>query len=152
FGGQLLGTGDAPLHLEVYQLGAGVPTNGIQAVSGLPGMPTTDVNPWGFVFFDLNPISGDLNIGGMDTLYVANGSVGSVTGIQKWTYDDPPSRWLLMKTMNLVPPVAFSALAGLVTGPSVTLIASTVGSASNRLVVLVDDGSPNPTGTIIASG
>ena len=151
FGGQLLGTGDASLHLDVFQVGSGLPTSGVPVVTGLAGMPTTGMNPFGFVFFDLVTGVGDPNLGGMDTAYVAD-SGSNANGIERWGYSNATAQWSLVKTMNIVPANAFRGLTGLVTGTSVTLIASTAGMATNRVVVFVDDGSPSPVGTTITTG
>jgi hypothetical protein len=153
FGGQLLGTGDATLHLEVYKVGNGLPTSGSPSVTGLAGMLTSGVNPWGFVFFDLVSGVGDPTLGGLvDTVFVVSSQVGPTNGIQRWTYNSGSAQWSLVKTMNVVPAVSFRGLTGLVTGSNVTLIASTMGTATNRVAVFVDDGSPNPVGTNILTG
>jgi len=38
-----------------------------------------------------------------------------------------------------------------VAGQAVTLVATTAESSANRLVVIVDDGSPAPVGTVVAT-
>jgi hypothetical protein len=151
FGGQLFGTADTSFQLEVYKVGSGLPTTGSPTIVGLPGMPTTGTSPWGFVFFDLSPSSGDPAAAGLDTVYVAN--VLGTRGIQKWTYNNATSQWVLVKTLNLSPPMNFRALTGLVTGTTVTLVATTMGSgANNKVVVFTDDGSTTPVGTTILTG
>jgi hypothetical protein len=150
FGSQLLGTGDASLHLEVYKVGNGLPTSGSPSVTGLTGMLTSNVNPWGFVFFDLVSGVGDPAVDGLvDTVFVIS-SAATNNGIQRWSYSG--GTWSLVKTMNLVPAASFRGLTGLVTGGNVTLIASTMGNATNRVCVFVDDGSASPVGTTILSG
>jgi hypothetical protein len=150
FGGQLFGTADTSVQVEVYKVGSGLPTSGSPSITDLPGMPATGTSPWGFVIFDLSPSTGDPTVGGLDTLYVAN--ITGTRGIQKWTYDNGTSKWVLNKIMNTSPAMSFRGLTGLVTGSSITLVASTMGMTPNRVAVFVDDGSPTITGSTILTG
>jgi hypothetical protein len=150
FGGQLFGTADTAFQLEVYKVGTGLPTSGTPSVIGLPGMPTDgSSSPWGFVFFDLNPATGDPTASGLDTVYVAN-TLG-IRGIQKWTYNNSTNQWVMIKTFNLSPPMNFRSVTGLAIGSTVTLVATTMGTTNNKVAVFVDDGSPT-NGTTILSG
>jgi hypothetical protein len=148
FGGQLFGTGEASLRLEVFRAGSGLPTTGPLTVSGLPGMPTTAQSPGAFVFLDMSPTAGDAS--GLDVVYVAV-SAPAASGVQKWTYNNATNLWVLAKTMNLASPVGFRGLAGFAAGTTVTLVGTTTESPLNRLVVFVDDGSPSTLGTAIAT-
>ena len=46
---------------------------------------------------------------------------------------------------------SFRGLTGTMTASGATLVASTAEAAGNRLVLFVDDGAPNVTGTVIAT-
>jgi hypothetical protein len=99
----------------------------------------------GFVFFDR-----DASVPGADTLYVADDRSAAGRGIQKWTFNG--TSWTLAATFNLPTLAGFRGVAGLVTGATITLVATTndTGNQANRIVTLVDDGSANPTLTVIA--
>jgi hypothetical protein len=150
FGGQLFGTGDSSVTLEVFKVGSGLPTSGTPAVTSLPGMPTSGTSPWAFAFFDLDPASGDPSLAGLDTVYVANTS--GTPGIERWRFNSGTGLWSIVKTMNLSPPAAFRGLGGIAMGTNVALMASTAGMVNNRLAVFIDDGSPSPPGTTVATG
>jgi hypothetical protein len=71
------------LTVRVTTIGTGLPTSDVTAVT-LPGYSTTEVSPYNFVLFKLNPA----NPGPFDTLYVAddNGvNGGTAGGIYKWS-------------------------------------------------------------------
>ena len=53
--------------------------------------------------------------------------------------------------MNLPPPVGFRGVAGFASGGTVTLMASTAETGTDRLVVFVDDGVSTPVGTPVAT-
>jgi hypothetical protein len=133
---------------EILGVGNGLPVSGPQSATELPGMPSgSGPSPWAFAFFDRNAA-----VAGLDTLYVADDRTSGNSGIQKWTFDG--TLWTLVETLNLSTPTRFRGLGGLVTGNKVTLMATTVDAASstrNRLVVFVDDGTPNPVGTVVFS-
>ena len=53
--------------------------------------------------------------------------------------------------MNLPSPVGFRGVAGFAASGTVTLMASTAESGTDRLVVFVDDGVSTPVGTPVAT-
>ena len=92
---------------------------------------------------------------GLDTLYLTDDrspeSDGSGGGVQKWTFDG--SAWTRVATFAAVGggSASFRGVTGTVTAGGVTLVASTAESNANRLVVFVDEGSSDVTGTVIAT-
>jgi hypothetical protein len=170
FGGKLFGDGEAngtsPTPPEVFQIDTGLPTSGTPALNELPGMPTGVVpSPWQFAFLDLNPA-----VAGLDTLYVANDKVTTLTGgstlgngIEKWVFDG--TNWNYFGTMSALStaptPSGFRGLAGIAQGQTVTLMATTVdtGSTFNRVAVFVDPNAYTtnyttatpPTGAVVVT-
>jgi hypothetical protein len=151
YGGRLFGaSGDTP-YSGVFQIGAGLPTTGGQIASMLPGMPTTGQSPCSFVVLDRNDA-----VPGPDTAYVADDRAPAVGGgIQKWTFDG--NMWHLIATFNhdatgATLPVGMRGLAGLATGPSVTLVATSAETSVNRIFMYTDDGSSlNPTPSLLGT-
>jgi hypothetical protein len=142
FGGQLYGTSNITNFKNVFTVGAGLPAVATPTVTALPGMPTSSTpSPYSFVLFDR-----DATVAGYDTLYVADDGSGSVKGIQKWTLGGAGT-WSRVATFNLATAVGFRGLAGIVTGSSVTLIATTDDSVP-RLVVFVETGG-TATSTVL---
>jgi hypothetical protein len=84
-------------------------------------------------------------VAGNDTLYLAD----DVAGLQKWTFDG--ISWTEVGTLNLPAPVGFRGVAGFAASGTVTLMASTAESSTDRLVVFVDDGLSAPVGTPVAT-
>jgi hypothetical protein len=144
FGGDLYGSSNTAPYTNVFKIGFGTPTTAQPATSivSLANMPTTGANPYGFALFDLHT-----NPAGVDTLYVADDGTGSNGGggIQKWTFDG--TKWTLATTLTISGSTGFRGVAGYAVGSSVTLMASTAESASNRLVVFVNDGAGSVVGT-----
>ena len=150
FGDRLYGSsGSAPM-TSVFTVGSGRPTTGTQNVAALTGMPRSDLSPYAFVLFDRSS-----TIGGLDTLYLTDDrdpeSDGSGGGIQKWTFDG--GMWSRVATFTSVGGgmASFRGLTGTMTASGATLVASTAEATGNRLVLFVDDGGPNVTGTVIAT-
>ena len=142
FSGQLYGTSGSSGFTNVFTIGTGLPVTVNQTATPLPGLPSTGASPYGFVLFDLAAA-----VAGNDALYLADDSPGA--GVQKWTFDG--SVWTEVETLNLAAPVGFRGLAGFASGGTVTLMASTAETGTNRLVVFVDDGLSTPTGTAVAT-
>jgi hypothetical protein len=142
-------SGTSPM-TNVFTVGNSRPIAGVQNVAALAGMPRTGQSPYAFAFFDRNP-----TVGGLDTLYVADDrspiSDGTGGGIQKWIFDG--SAWSRVATFTSVGAgtASFRGVAGVMTATGVTLVASTAEPSPNRLVVLVDDGSPAVTGAAVAT-
>ena len=150
FGDRLYGcSGTSPL-TTVFTVGSGRPTTGAQDVAALSGLPRSGTSPYAFVLFDRSP-----TVAGLDTLYLTDDrspeTDGTGGGIQKWTYDG--NAWTRVATFSAVGSGAavFRGVAGAMSSIGVTLVASTAESSANRLVVFVDDGSPNVTGTVITT-
>ncbi len=142
FGGQLYGSSGSNGFTNVFSIGSGLPVTINQTATPLPGLPTTGASPYGFVLFDL-----DAAVAGNDTLYLTDDGAGA--GVQKWTFDG--STWTPGETLNLSPPVGFRGLAGFASGGTVTLMASTAETGTDRLVMFVDAGVSTPTATVVAT-
>jgi hypothetical protein len=142
FADQLYASSGSGAFVNVFAVGTGLPTTAGQTSVSLPGMPTSGASPFSFVLLDRNPA-----VTGVDTLYVADdGSVATSGGLQKWTFNG--TSWTLVTTYTSAGPLR--GLAGLLTGPNVTLFASTTESL-NRVVRFVDDGSANPAAQVLAT-
>lgn len=150
FGDRLYGSSGTSPMTTVFTVGSGRPTNGVQNVAALAGLPRSGMSPYAFVFFDE-----DARVAGLDTLYLTDDrspeSNGSGGGVQKWTYDG--GEWHRIATFTTVGSgsASFRGLAGIDTAAGVTLVTTSADSSSNRLVVFVDDGSPDPIGVVIAT-
>lgn len=145
FNGQLYGTSGSGTFVNVFSVGAGLPTTTGQTATSLAGMPTASgPSPYSFVLLDRSSA-----VPGVDTLYVADDrTVASGGGIQKWTSNG--TAWSLVTTFTQGTN-GFRGLAGVVTGANVTLIGTTAAASANAVVVFVDDGSASPTGSVIAT-
>lgn len=150
FGDQLYGSSGTSPMTTVFTVGNGRPTTGVQSVAALAGLPRSGMSPYAFAFFDLSA-----TVAGLDTLYLTDDrdpeSDGNGGGIQKWTFDG--RTWSRVATFAAVGGglSSFRGLAGVVSPVGVILVASTAELSANRLVVFVDDGSPNATGTVFAT-
>jgi hypothetical protein len=150
FGDQLYGSSGASPMTTVFTVGNGRPTTGVQSVAALAGLPRSGSSPYAFAFFDRSA-----TVAGLDTLYLTDDrdpeSDGNGGGIQKWTFDG--RTWSRVATFAAVGDgsSSFRGLAGVVSPVGVILLASTSELSANRLVVFVDDGSPNVTGTVFAT-
>lgn len=146
FGGQLYASSGAGGFASVFAVGAGLPTATGATTTLLAGLPTAMQSPYAFVFFDRDVTPG------ADTLYIADDKASGAAmpgGIQKYTLVG--GAWTLQGTFNAGITTGLRGLTGLVTGATVTLIATTTGASQNHVVVFVDDGSMSPTGTLIAT-
>jgi hypothetical protein len=146
FGGQLYASSGSGAFVNVFTVGVGLPTMAGQTATSLPGMPVAaGPSPYSFVFFDRNA-----GIPGLDTLYLADDrAAASGGGIQKWVFDG--ANWILAYTLKGAITTGYRGLAGVVTGPDVTLIATTTEANANKLVTFVDDGTGTASSTIIAT-
>jgi len=106
------GSGSA---VRVGAVGAGTPTGAGQTITNLTGFPTTG-SPYGFFLADL-----DANTPGVDTLYVTDDTANV---IQKYSLVGPS--WTLNGTITAS---TVRGLTGSVAGATVTLYATTGGSA-----------------------
>lgn len=137
FGGQLYGSSGSGAYTNVFSIGTGLPTTVGQTATSLPGLPTSGASPYGFVLFDLDP-----GVPGNDRLYLAD----DAAGIQKWTFDG--TTWTETGSLNLTTPVGFRGLAGFAVNGTVTLMASTAETGSDRLVVFVDSAAITGTNVV----
>jgi hypothetical protein len=147
FAGQLYGSNSAGNYYGVYTVGVGTPTGTGNVLTLLPGMSSTSgPDPTTFFMADMNT-----NVVGNDVIYLGDArGTGGGGGIQKWTFDG--AVWTLVKTFNNGIPAGVRGVAGYRTATSVTLFATTdTSTGGNRLVKLVDDGSPNPTFTTLVT-
>ncbi|MFS8066873.1 MAG: hypothetical protein ACMG6S_10930 [Byssovorax sp.] len=146
FGGQLYAASGSAGFASVFAVGMGLPTATGATTTLLTGLPTAAQSPYAFVFFDRDATPG------ADTLYIADDKAPGAAmpgGIQKYTLVG--GTWTLQSTFNAGITTGVRGLTGLVTGATVTLIATTTESSQNHVVVFVDDGSMNPTGTLVAT-
>lgn len=142
FGGQLYGTSGSAGFTNVYAVGAGLPTTAGQTSVALPGLPVSAASPYAFALFDRSPA-----VPGVDTLYVADDrSAATGGGVQKWTFDG--ATWTLAATFTGALTVGVRGLAAAESDGGVLLVATTT---DNRLVRLVDDGSPAPAAAVLAT-
>jgi hypothetical protein len=131
FSGQLYGSAGSTPFTNVFTVGVGTPTTTGQTATALPGMPTNLGSGYEFALFDLNP-----GVAGVDTLYLADDRVNATGGVQKWTFDG--TTWTLITTFKVNTTSGCRGLAAVVTGSTVTIIASTTLTPST-IVRFVDD-------------
>jgi hypothetical protein len=150
FGDQLFGCSAASPMTGVFAIGTGRPTSGRQNVIALAGLPQSGTSPYAFALLDR-----DLSVNGLDTLYLTDDrspeNDGNGGGIQKWTLR--AGTWSRAATFTAVggETASFRGLAAAITQVGVLLVASTAETSGNRLVAFLDDGSPNPTGIVVAT-
>jgi hypothetical protein len=142
FGGQLFVSTGSGSAVRVGTVGSGLPTTSGQTISNLPGFPTSG-SPYAFFFADLNAA-----VAGMDTLYVADDSVG----ITKYSFDG--ATWTVNGT-NGIAGDAYRGLTGVQSGTTVTLYAARKGGSGTagggEIVSLVDDGTFSGVPTVLAT-
>jgi hypothetical protein len=121
----------------VATVGTGSPTTSGQAITTLPGMPTSGTHS-AYDFWFRDPT----------TLYIADeGGAAAGGGIQKWIFGG--STWSLQYTLlnNGTTTTACRGLAGMVDGLGNTVLFATTGSA---LIAVTDSGS-GATATTLAT-
>lgn len=147
FGGQLFGSTQSTAGgntLRLFAIGTGLPTMAGQTGTNLPGITTMTTAPHGFVLLDLNN-----QVAGVDTLYVADtSSLMTGGGIQKWTFNG--TTWTLMTTFKTGLTAAPVAVTAAQVGTTVHVLCTTLDSPA-KVVLFVDDGSMNPTGTTLTT-
>jgi hypothetical protein len=122
---------------NIFKVGTGMPTTFDPVTTALPGMPTSNLSPYGFAFFDRAGVKG------IDTVYVADDrTVANGGGIQKWSFNG--TTWSLTKTFSNGITTGTRGLAAEVVAGKVVIYATTAETAQNKLVKLIDDGSANP--------
>jgi hypothetical protein len=126
FGGKLYVGASSSSSFGVMQVGTGTPTAANQALTLLPGFPTS-TGPSSFGFFCTDQSSA---VPGIDVIYVADdrvstsGTTPNGGGIQKWSL--VAGNWTLNGTIASAT-AAVRGLTGKVMGSTVTLVASGAG-------------------------
>jgi hypothetical protein len=146
FAGQLYASASSNPFFSVFAVGTGTPTIAGQVATTPAGLPSASgPSPYSFAFFDLDPL-----VAGVDRLYIADDrSVASGGGIQKWTFDG--ATWTLAATFNGGLTAGARGLTGVASGGTVTLYATTSDTSLNKIVSFVDDGTPAPMATLLAT-
>ncbi len=122
---------------NVFKIGTGMPTTIDPVTTALPGMPTSNLSPYGFAFFDRASVKG------IDTVYVADDrTIANGGGIQKWSFNG--TTWSLTKTFSNGITTGTRGLAAEVVAGKVVIYATTAETTQNKLVKLIDDGSASP--------
>ena len=140
FGGQLYASDSSGTAVRLGAVGAGLPTTAGQAITNLPGFPTSG-SPYSFFMADLDGVAG------MDTLYVADDtSTVGVGGITKYALTG--GTWVSKGTVGTASD-AYRGLTGAVSGNSVTLFATRKGGSGatggGELVTIADSSGYNAT-------
>lgn len=143
-GGNLFGCSGQNGVGTMFGIGSGLPITGGQTATALPGTNAGVGSPFDFVFLDRNP-----SVPGLDTMYVADDRDPPAGGIQKWTFDG--TTWTLVATFSAGLPAGLHGLVVADAGQSVTLVGTTSEPSANHMVVLVDDGSPSPLASVVAT-
>lgn len=145
FAGQLYATSGSGAYVNVFTVGAGLPTVSGQVAMTLPGLPSSGASPYSFALFDRDP-----NVPGVDTLYLADDQSPLLGGgVQKWKLSG--GTWSMVATFNQGITTGTRGVSGVVTGNNVTLVATTAEPNQNNVVVYVDSGGVNPMGTIVTT-
>ncbi len=83
FNGQLYTTANTTSpSLRMASVGTGLPTTTGQLIANLNGFTNTAIGPYGFIFFDRDPL-----VAGVDLLYVVGLGVTTDAGLLKYSYD-----------------------------------------------------------------
>lgn len=142
--GQLYGTSGAGTFVNVFTIGAGLPTTAGQTATSFPGMPTSLASPYSFALLDRSAA-----VPGVDTLYVADDlGASSGGGIQKWISDG--FTWTLVDTFS-DGTNGVRGLAAAVSGSGVRVVATTTELPLNKVITLYDDDISPPTVSVIAT-
>jgi hypothetical protein len=152
-GNQLYGTSDKVPNQGIFAVGSGLPDGGAVQLTSFPGQ--FSLSPFSFVLLDRDGTPG------FDTLYIADESaVGNGGGIQKWILNGGGT-WQVVTIFNRDQtgnPMTngIRHVAGMVTGNSVTLVATTSDAGSGtpppvKILLYVDDGNLAPTPTLLAT-
>jgi hypothetical protein len=145
FAGQLYASSGSGVYVNVFTVGAGLPTASGQVATTLPGLPVIAASPYSFALLDRDPV-----VPGVDTLYLSDDQSQALGGgVQKWTFNG--ASWTKVATFVQGIMTGVRGIAAVVTGNDVTVIATTSGPSQNNVVVYVDNGAMNPMGTIVAT-
>jgi hypothetical protein len=145
FAGQLYGNSNSGLYIGELTIGTGLPVTAGQTATLLPGMAGFSQMGLGqFLLFDR-----DTNVAGLDTLYVADDHPPPNGGIEKWTFNG--TIWSLQTYFSQNIAAGIRGLAGEVVGNAVVLYGTVAIASGNDIVKMVDDGSPAPSFSTIAT-
>jgi len=145
FAGQLYASSGSAAFVNVFTVGAGLPTASGQVATSLPGLPIIGASPYSFALLDRDPM-----VPGVDTLYLSEDQSQALGGgVQKWTFNG--ASWTKVTTFVQGITTGVRGVAAVVTGNDVTVIATTTEPSLNNVVVYVDNGAMNPMGTIVAT-
>jgi predicted extracellular nuclease len=122
FAGQLYTTAQSGA-IRLATVGSGTPTSTGQAMTNLPGLPTTTNSPYGFVLLDRS-----VSVAGPDTIYFAD----DAAGLHKYSFDG--ATW----TARGVVAGALRGLTGRIEGANAVLFGTTTTASANALVTLTD--------------
>jgi hypothetical protein len=126
FNGQLYTSTMAGAFRGVNTVGTGLPTTSGQTTTLLPGFdPATTSSQSAFAFFFTDA----------NTLYVADGRISGIGGVQKWTFDGTDWNFQYATLLG-----ASAGASGLTVANGV-IYATTTESSQNRIVRLTDNGS-----------
>ncbi len=145
--GQLYASSGSGTFVNVFTVGAGLPTTSGQTATPLPGMPTSSASPYAFALFDLNG-----SVAGFDTLYVADDrTLANGGGVQKWTFNG--TTWSLSATLGSGSGLTTGVrgLAGYQAAGVVTLFVTSTETSANKVIRIVDSGTGTPVGTTLAT-
>ncbi|MEP7212326.1 MAG: carboxypeptidase-like regulatory domain-containing protein [Acidobacteriota bacterium] len=136
--------------VRVGTVGAGMPVSTGNTMSNISGLPLSG-SPIGYFFADL-----DASVAGADTLYVADDGTGTGVGgggVKKYALIGVSWTYKGTFPASPVPSIAatlFYGLTGTVSGSTVTLFATRLGTASsNQLVSFVDTTGYNAVPTAV---
>ncbi|HMF39347.1 MAG TPA: DUF3616 domain-containing protein, partial [Polyangia bacterium] len=136
FASQLYVTDSSGSAVRLGAVDSGLPTSSGQTITNLPGFETAG-SPYGFFFVDL-----DAGVAGVDTLYVADDSVG----LEKFSLVS--GSWVASGTAGAAAD-AYRGLTATVAGSAVTLFTTRKGGSSatggGELATLVDGTGYNGT-------
>jgi hypothetical protein len=142
FNGQLYASDSSGSAVRLGAVGAGLPKTAGQTITNLSGISASTGSPYSFFMADLNA-----GVAGMDTLYVADDTVG----ITKYSFDG--TTWTSKGTVGAAADT-FRGLTGTVVNGQVDLFATGLGgtgaTGGGKLVSFID--TSGYSGTFSAAG
>jgi len=157
YNGQLYFSSAAGAFVGISALGTGLPTSA-GTLPTLAISPGAAAQPYGFVLFS----TGSLGAGVLDLAYIADDRATTGGGLQKWVFDGSAwsNAWSLLvggttNGLSATTAAGFAGLRGL-TGTydpalGAALYATTTETSNNRLISILDAGTPPTTFTTLQS-
>lgn len=157
YNGQLYFSSMAGAFVGISALGTGLPTSA-GTLPTLAISPGAAAQPYGFVMFS----TGSLGAGVLDLAYIADDRATTGGGLQKWVFDGSAwsNAWSLLvggttNGLSATTATGFAGLRGL-TGTydpalGAALYATTTETSNNRLISILDAGTPPTTFTTLQS-